>query len=80
VIHAIDVLNDLMLPLISRGKGTKLERSHLLHSEVPVIFYPLGEIDQAKRNHPILDLRWVGVKREYLEFNRIELIYRNRGL
>lgn len=53
---------------------------YLDHGQIPIVLNALNEVDERKRNHPVLYRRWVGVKRENLQFDRVEAIDGNGRL
>lgn len=57
-----------------------MRSTHSLHGKVPVILDSFGKIDQSERDHPVLDLRRVGIEWKYLQLDRVESIDRNGGL
>lgn len=64
---------------VGRRTAGRVVGTHLLHGEIPVVLYPPSEVYQAEGDHPILHFWRVGIEGENLEFNRVELVNRNRG-
>jgi hypothetical protein len=79
MVGAVNVSADLVL--VHDGRMHKwVGRTHLCHSQVPVLLHDVLKVDKSHWYHPVFDWRWVWEEGEYLQLYRVEIIYWDRRL
>jgi len=75
MVGAIYELTNLLL--VRGGHTQNGSQACLGHCEVPVVFLAFSEINKSEWDHPVFYRLRIGIKREYFEFYRVELVKGN---